>query len=177
MTQQSNNETGTLDGEIYSADEMRQLAATEKPKAPVANFYKKVLMYVTRERNGATELLVFEHRDHPAAGLQVPAGTIEPGEPAIDAAHRELMEESGLTGLAFQGRIHVYEWFNPETSNLHRRHVYHYRAPSDVPDACDHSVNSGAEDHGLVFRYRWISFADAQRHLAAGHGLSIGRLS
>ena len=40
----------------------------------------KVLAYVTRLRNGDVELLVFDHRDAPEAGIQVPAGTIEPGE-------------------------------------------------------------------------------------------------
>jgi len=34
---------------------------------------RRVLAYVTRERNGRTELLVFDHRDDPGAGTQVPA--------------------------------------------------------------------------------------------------------
>ena len=44
----------------------------------------KVLAYVTR----GDELLVFRHRDFPAAGLQVPAGAIEEGEDPQDAALR-----------------------------------------------------------------------------------------
>ena len=38
-------------------------------------------------------LLVFRH---PTAGLQLPAGTIEPGEDPITAARREVAEETGL---------------------------------------------------------------------------------
>ncbi|MFP4601167.1 MAG: NUDIX domain-containing protein [Persicimonas sp.] len=38
-------------------------------------------------------LLVFEH---PMAGIQLPAGTVEPGEDPVTAAAREVFEESGL---------------------------------------------------------------------------------
>lgn len=38
-------------------------------------------------------LLVFKH---PTAGLQLPAGTVEPGETPIEAAKREVYEETGL---------------------------------------------------------------------------------
>lgn len=39
------------------------------------------------------QLLVFKH---PTAGLQLPAGTIEPGEKPVAAAKREVREETGL---------------------------------------------------------------------------------
>ncbi|HLE30393.1 MAG TPA: NUDIX domain-containing protein, partial [Anaerolineales bacterium] len=57
----------------------------------------KVLAYITRRRNGRTQLLVFTHRDFPEAGVQVPAGTVEPDEPVEAALFREVHEESGLT--------------------------------------------------------------------------------
>ena len=44
------------------------------------------------------QLLVF---DHPAAGTQVPAGTVDPEEDPRDAALRELSEETGV----FEPRI------------------------------------------------------------------------
>ena len=37
---------------------------------------EKAFAYITRD----DELLVFRHVDSPEAGIQVPAGTIEPGE-------------------------------------------------------------------------------------------------
>ena len=36
-----------------------------------------MLAYVTRERDGRKDLLVFDHRDQPDAGTQVPAGRLE----------------------------------------------------------------------------------------------------
>ena len=38
---------------------------------------RKVLAYITKGQEPNLELLVFEHKDFPEAGLQVPAGTIE----------------------------------------------------------------------------------------------------
>ena len=54
---------------------------------------KKVTAYVTRERNGVKELLVFKH---PSAGVQIPAGTVEDGESLETAVKREIYEETGL---------------------------------------------------------------------------------
>lgn len=58
---------------------------------------EKVVCYVVREDH----LLVFTHLDLPVeqAGVQVPAGTLDPGEDAVAGALREAIEESGLTGL------------------------------------------------------------------------------
>jgi 8-oxo-dGTP diphosphatase len=57
----------------------------------------RVLAYVTREREGHRELLVFDHRDYPDAGTQVPAGRLESGEDLEAGLRRELEEEAGLT--------------------------------------------------------------------------------
>ena len=48
-----------------------------------------------RHRSG-TELLLFEH---PHAGIQLPAGTVEAGEAHAVAAAREAYEETGLADL------------------------------------------------------------------------------
>jgi 8-oxo-dGTP pyrophosphatase MutT (NUDIX family) len=56
---------------------------------------QKVAVLVTRPGPTGPELLVFEHTDVPA-GVQVPAGTVEPGEDVRAAALRELVEETGI---------------------------------------------------------------------------------
>ena len=54
--------------------------------------------YIT---NGS-RLLLFTQPEAPEAGIQVPAGTIEPGENPQDAAMREAKEETGLTELRYE---------------------------------------------------------------------------
>jgi 8-oxo-dGTP pyrophosphatase MutT (NUDIX family) len=54
----------------------------------------KVTAFVTRETDLGRELLVFRH---PNAGVQLPAGTIEPEESPEAAVLREVWEETGLT--------------------------------------------------------------------------------
>ncbi len=50
---------------------------------------EKALIYATTSRG----LLVFDEPDFPEVPLQVPGGTVEVGEPVIDAARREFGEE------------------------------------------------------------------------------------
>lgn len=63
---------------------------------------EKVAAFITRDlRNlGVTtrQLLVFEHT-HPLAGMQVPAGTVDPPESPAAAVLREVAEETGLTSV------------------------------------------------------------------------------
>ncbi|HST88354.1 MAG TPA: NUDIX domain-containing protein, partial [Ktedonobacterales bacterium] len=75
----------------------------------------KVYAYVTREREGRTQALVFRHRvpDAPEAGIQVPGGTAEPGERPADALLRELREEAGIA-LDDPGRLVTFSrWITP----------------------------------------------------------------
>jgi 8-oxo-dGTP pyrophosphatase MutT (NUDIX family) len=61
----------------------------------------RVACYVTRERAGRLELLVFDHGDFPEAGTQIPAGGVEPAETFPAAALREVREETGLDEVEF----------------------------------------------------------------------------
>jgi 8-oxo-dGTP pyrophosphatase MutT (NUDIX family) len=56
----------------------------------------KVTCFITRGAECSQELLLFHH---PSAGVQITAGTVNPGEDIQVAAQREAAEESGLDDL------------------------------------------------------------------------------
>ncbi len=60
---------------------------------------QKVTCFITRWGGQGTELLLF---NHPHVGIQIPAGTVNPGEDVESGAIREAREESGLDGLVLQ---------------------------------------------------------------------------
>ena len=65
----------------------------------------KVTALVTRQTDtGLHELLVFEH---PLAGVQLPAGTVEVGESMEAAVLRETAEETGLTDVQLVDNLYV----------------------------------------------------------------------
>ena len=112
---------------------------------------KRVLAYVTRERDGVRELLVFDHRDHPEAGTQVPAGRLDPGETLEQCLLRELHEEAGID----RARI-VRELPPPSRPEKYENHAFEVRIDGAKPaDTWDHVVHGDGDDAGLVFRYRW----------------------
>lgn len=69
---------------------------TAQQHAQAHSLRQRVCVYIVR----GLELLVFEHTpEHPTAGVQVPAGGLEPTETILEGALREGFEESGLTDL------------------------------------------------------------------------------
>jgi 8-oxo-dGTP pyrophosphatase MutT (NUDIX family) len=65
----------------------------------MGSIVEKVTVFITRHAGDTDELLLFEH---PAAGIQIPAGTVEVGETPAAAALREAAEETGLTDLTIR---------------------------------------------------------------------------
>ncbi len=98
---------------------------------------RKVVVYATHRRR----LLVFTQPDFPDAGLQVPGGTVEPGETLEEAAGREFYEETGLRSvekLTLLGhRDHTYRTVRPP--QLHQRAFFHMKLPgTPLPEAWEH---------------------------------------
>ena len=114
----------------------------------------RVLAYVTRERDGRRELLVFDHRDYPDAGTQVPAGRLEQDEDVEAALLRELAEEAGLSDAVIVRKLGAYEPGALPHGGRYRNHAYEVRTPS-AADAWEHEVLGDGDDAGLVFVYRW----------------------
>ncbi len=69
------------------------------PKRQRLRVLQKVTALITRPGLHGPELLVFRH---PQAGVQLPAGTVEHGEPITDAILREVQEETGLTNVVIR---------------------------------------------------------------------------
>lgn len=118
--------------------------------------FRKALCYVIRDG----QLLVFTHRDHPDAGVQVPAGTVQEGEAPEVAAVREAEEETGRTGFAVIRRLGIREhrffdvFKGVERHEFHERHVFLMSPPDDLPERWSHLAEEGNGD--FWFDFYWI---------------------
>ncbi len=63
---------------------------------------EKVTTFIIRSQSIRQEILLFQH---PTAGIQLPAGTVEPEEDPRAAAAREAGEETGLPGLKLEAYL------------------------------------------------------------------------
>jgi len=134
-----------------------------------------VLAYVTRERDGRKELLVFDDPAHPAMGTQVPAGRLDPGESLQDGLRRELHEEAGLDGVRIVRELQVLgDWVaRPDYEN----HAFEVcMEGEEPPDTWEHVVHGDGDDAGFVFHCRW-SAVDSDIELSGGGDPTYRRLA
>jgi 8-oxo-dGTP diphosphatase len=139
------------------------------------SYTDRVLAYVTRERDGRRELLVFDHRDYPDAGTQVPAGRLEPDEDREAGLLRELEEEAGLADARI---VRKFAKFGPGElphGRSYTNHAYELESPG-ARDEWEHTVVGDGDDAGLVFRYRWVPLEPEPR-LWGGVDPVVGLLS
>jgi 8-oxo-dGTP diphosphatase len=130
-------------GRIVSYDDARRLARSNQ-------WREKVLVYVTR----GEELLVLEHTaDYPDAGIQVPAGGVDPGESPEEAGRgrdqrtvrRDRPYRPNATHLPavllvaqLRGSVGI-------------RHYYWVEALPETPTTWPHVVSAGEGDEGMTF--------------------------
>lgn len=136
---------------------------------------QKVLIYATL--NDA--LLVFDEPDFPEIALQVPGGTIEPGEEPSDAATREFEEETGLRVPPVPPRpltVQDDSFVRDGVTIVHRRHYFHI-ALVDAPTNWTHfEMSPSGGDDPILFRFSWISFPEAAQQLGMGMADAIPHL-
>lgn len=114
----------------------------------------KVIAYITRKRKTAPrELLVFAHQQLPEVPIQVPAGTVDPGETPEAAVIREIWEESGLSAVRLERQLGVYDWV--QAGQVKRQYYFLLEAMTELPDRWQHSVQGQGLDAGLLFSYYW----------------------
>jgi 8-oxo-dGTP pyrophosphatase MutT (NUDIX family) len=76
---------------------------------------EKVTAFITRDPKDGYDLLLFEH---PNAGVQIPAGTVEADETPEQAVIREATEETGLTSLSIRQYLGCAEVKLPEGQRI-----------------------------------------------------------
>jgi len=127
----------------------------------------RVAVYVTRAGAAGPELLVFDHRDHPEAGTQVPAGGVTTGEEPAAAALREVAEETGLRDVVLVGRLGVQHRPHPDTGQP-RETTFWHAATADGRPGWAHTVSGSGADGGLVLRCWFLPVAAGTGRLADG---------
>ena len=136
---------------------------------------EKVVAYVTRDNY----LLVFRHVDFDA-GIQVPAGTLEPGESPRDGVLRESQEETGLDGLVVRRFLGTrdYDMSCYGLAELHRRYYFHLECTGDTPSIWRHfeSHPSGCPSKRIEFELYWVRLPDQAPELAGFQGDLLGEL-
>jgi 8-oxo-dGTP pyrophosphatase MutT (NUDIX family) len=130
---------------------------------------RKVFAYITH----GNRLLVLRHPHAPEAGIQVPAGTVQDGEPLEAAVLREAAEETGLPGLELVGFVgeQCFAMGGFGRDELQHRFFFHLRCTGHPPDRWQHHEVDPA-DGGVppLFELFWVPLPDGVPELIAGHG-------
>ncbi|MBO0601657.1 NUDIX domain-containing protein [Sporosarcina sp. E16_3] len=120
---------------------------------------RKVLAYITKGEGAERQILVFEQKDNPDAGLQVPGGTIEKDELLLDALYREIEEETGIqrSNLELKGKVNKTNYFPEHKHVIYERNIFHLAYIGEEHAKWEHRVDGGGKDDGMTFCHRWVS--------------------
>jgi ADP-ribose pyrophosphatase YjhB (NUDIX family) len=122
---------------------------------------RRVVAYVTRERKGRHELLVFDHKGMSEVPTQVPAGRIDADEQLKAGLRREVEEETGLAGIRIAAELADADEFERLFGvGAHRSWAFHAVVAAGGPERWEHSVTGTGMDAGFVFVCRWVPLDD-----------------
>lgn len=125
---------------------------------------EKALIYATSSHG----LLVFDEPDFPHVPIQIPGGTIEPGEDTFAAARREFHEETGLAPDAPFNHLGttLYDFTRDGIAHTHQRHFFHVSLTSNLPETWNHIEKTPSDGSGpILFHFFWLSLESAQTRL------------
>jgi 8-oxo-dGTP pyrophosphatase MutT (NUDIX family) len=111
----------------------------------------KACAYITR--NGS-ELLVFEGPGHD--GLQIPKGTVEPGESPREALFREVVEESGLATIESPQHLVTDVWTRRESPPKRYVRAFFHVPVHESRDTWTHTVTGSGAERGREFEFSWV---------------------
>ncbi|WP_214109241.1 NUDIX hydrolase [Acrocarpospora catenulata] len=135
----------------------------------------KALCYIVQDG----QLLVFRHLDYSyeEVGIQVPAGTVNPGEDPASAALREAQEETGLTQLTIVRKLGTVDYdITPYRPEIQRRHIFQLALHQDTPQRwTSQEDNDGTSQQPIRFECFWIPLEHGHV-LQAGQGALVSRL-
>lgn len=135
---------------------------------------EKVLVYVVHD----DKLLVFRHTDfsYEEVGLQVPAGSIRPGESPEAAALREAREETGLKEFEIVRKLGEYTYdISPYRWEIQHRHVFELELREPAPERWTSQEDHDGQGEPTRFECFWIPL-DTAHILQSGQGALLGRL-
>jgi 8-oxo-dGTP pyrophosphatase MutT (NUDIX family) len=135
-------------------------------------FAIKVVLYVMHQDT----VLVFREPAYPHIALQVPGGTVEPGEDNEVAARRELLEETGLADIASLTLLGTreYEFQSKGRACRHTRHHFRITLTGTPRERWSHWEQDSSLGLGPIeFDLFWMPYAEAADALGYGFGPPI----
>ena len=141
---------------------------------------QKVYAYILDTFAEGNRLLVFKHVDFPEAGIQVPGGSVEPGERIEAAAVREAREETGIYRLNLVGKIGTAKKNLREfgINCVHERHYFKMGCPEQTPEkwiAYEQTPSDGSSPP-IAFQFYWVAL-NKLPNLSGGLGEFLSKLS
>ncbi len=132
----------------------------------------KVFAYITHQQR----LLVMEHPESPEAGIQVPAGTLEPGESPEAGVLREAWEEN-LRCVALLGE-QIRDMSDFGLAQIHHRYFFHLICADPVTEQWRHYETHPSEGiaASIPFDFYWVNLPGSMPKLIADHDWFVPQL-
>jgi len=128
---------------------------------------EKVVAIITRGSGAETEILVFRHR---FSGMQLPAGTVERGEPVDAALLREVREETGLQAVVVDRKLALLDERLPPSDLMVTDWVEPLTAPHQGAARAEGTVRRGMGFRCWEERNGFARIAYRQGDMASGDG-------
>jgi len=140
-----------------------------------SDLVQKAYVYILRQGR----LLVFRERAHKDSGVQVPGGTLDPGETPEQGARREVIEETGRTDLVIDGYLgsHLWNYQWRHVTGRYRRHFFFGHLEDPAPESWKHwemTPSDGGDPFQM--RFYWVPFPTGYPRLDHGYGLKLVQL-